>query len=231
MRKMFFVLVLCLLASSGWAQQEGQAAVWFSAYDVPNTSYTYCVTSGQLGNPWGPATRVAIPVGTSGSSTTVAAITASSAPFATVAVGDVLYFQTDPYGAVSTRYVTAKASSDSITINSAITLSASAGYPFQYKHVACGTAATDGWIGVNQFTTKAIQLCVSTLNATSITFSVEAKIAGAPSSATLLTPAYTATGCNVYSVPEQVDQLRVGVKLAGDAGAQSVDARIEGGKQ
>ena len=65
-------------------------------------------------------------------STTVAAVTASSNPYAQVAVGDLLLFQV---GGVSyERKVTARASADSVTVSSTITLPA-AGVTFRFKRM------------------------------------------------------------------------------------------------
>lgn len=153
MKRAFLILCALLIGAPAFAQERSKAT-FNTNYDLDATSYTYCVTSGQNADPWGPPRVGQTPVETTGSSATVTAVTASTNPFLYVAVGDVLFFKLT--GAATTiRYVTARASADSITVSSAIDLDNSAGndgsgtgFAFTWMEVNCGTAATDGWIGL-----------------------------------------------------------------------------------
>lgn len=224
MRRLLLALVVLFGFAGSASAQDQKIATFFQAYDVSATSLTYPLLTGNAASPFGGAIPGGAAVSTSGSSTTVTATTASTNPFASVGVGDELYFQTAPGTAVSVRYCTAKASSDSITIDTAITLTAR---QFTYKHFATGTAITSGAVDAATVGARAVQLCVQTLNATSITFSIEGRLAGAPAWATLVAPPFSATGCEIIAVPEALDQLRVGVKVNTDTGVQSVSAIMQ----
>ena len=85
--------------------------------------------------------EVAKKVTTSGSlSTTVAGVTDADDPYEVVAVGDLLIFQIS--GTMYERKVTARASADSITVNSAISIPA-AGVTFKYKKQFFSTNPAD----------------------------------------------------------------------------------------
>lgn len=187
--------------------------------DVTSTSYTYCEYSG-----W----RSGVGAKTTGSSTTVTAV--SGTPFQSFGVGDEISvipgspLTTSPV----TRKVTGVASSTSITISGSA-VDWSDGYAFQWRHRTCGTAASDGAVSTNLLVDKSIQLCVNTINATSLTFVIEARASrsstfGALLSATNTT--YTAVGCETIPIPDLVTEIRLGVKETGDAGAQSVTATL-----
>lgn len=160
MLRRFLAVLLALLPAVAAAEQ--QKATFVSVYDLDATTTTYCVTTGQGGTAFGAPMPAPAPVSTSGSSTTVTATTASTAPFAQVSVGDILFFRQSG-GSTITRYVTARASSDSITINSATTLTAAY---FTWMKRTCGTAATDGWISVAEWKTKKLTFRLEQVNVT-----------------------------------------------------------------
>ena len=92
-----------------------------------------------------------------------------------------------------------------------------------------GLADTDGWVISNGASFKAIQVEIDTINATSLDFVVEARLVGAENQAAQIYPgtgvdARTATGSFIIQIPDAVYQLRLGVKVTGDTGAQNVDA-------
>lgn len=190
-------------------------------YDVTATSYTYPRLTG-AGSVFDSPIIGPAEIETSGSSTTVTEVTASSAPFASVAVGDILYVQPAANAPVTIRRVATRASSASITVDAAVNWSG--GFPFGYRKFATGTGASDGWIYVSRTTaaTKAVQISVETINATSIDYSIEGRIAPDLPAAVLLTGTFSAVGGDVFPIPEAVQQIRVGLKVTGDAGAQSV---------
>jgi hypothetical protein len=104
---------------------------------------TYCTLSGQGSDPFAGPYPGRGQIETSGSSTTVTGVNAADDVFTDIGVGDVLFTRTGA-GVTSLRVVTAKASVDSITVNTAIDLTG--GVNWTYKKLACGTSATDGWI-------------------------------------------------------------------------------------
>lgn len=141
-------LALLLLAPLALAQQPGvhHSGNFAYNYDVASSSLTYCKLTGQRTDPFGSPFSVAIPIETSGSSTTVSAVTASSEPFAQLAVGDVILVTRDN-NSRDIRVITAKASDDQVTVDTAVDWSD--GFPFSWLDLTCGTAATDGWIRVS----------------------------------------------------------------------------------
>lgn len=241
LRKLLSTLAALLVASAVYAQQDTIPLA--SAYDLTGTSYTYCVTLGSDGTVWGSQRQINVPVTTSGSSTTVAAVTASSGPFSFVGVGDVLYFNVSgatPGGTVTppgmtTRTVTAKASADSITVDAAIDLSVAttvggtAGVPFSFRKLSCGTAATSGWIPTLGIKSWTISYEITTMNAASYDVEIECR----PDQriftyGILLGPYnYVAAGtAKLYTSEVPCAYIRLGQKLTTDSGVQSIQANL-----
>lgn len=144
------VLAALALASAASAQQS--SASFAHLYDVDALSLTYCVMTGQNGDPFGQPISVSARIKTAGGagSTTVTEFTTGEAPFTNVAVGDTLIIQQDNATppAKQTVVVTAKASAASITVSSSVDLDNAAGHFFSYLKSTCGTAVTNGWINV-----------------------------------------------------------------------------------
>lgn len=139
------ILALASDAGSQGAAKEGQLAL---LYDVDSATLTYCVTNGADKGPFTDPISVLPKIKTTGASTTVTELTASTNPFTTVAVGDVLVIltpsTTDPLS-TTLVVVTAKASAASITVDTAINIT---GNSFGYYRNVCGTTAADGWFAV-----------------------------------------------------------------------------------
>lgn len=165
MRWRWAFLTFLLAAPLGAQIGPNQKAVFVTAYDIDTADPIYCVTTGQNGSPWA-SPRIGSGTGgnnikTSGSSTTVTEVTSGSLPFTLLAVGDQIFVNGN------TRYITAKASGASITVNSALNIENSgSGYPFTWNDVACGTAITDGWISVSDASEVTVKIQVDQLNAT-----------------------------------------------------------------
>jgi hypothetical protein len=92
-----------------------------------------------------------------------------------------------------------------------------------------GAGADDGWITANGVERKAIQVEIDTINATSLDFRVEARLVGNEGQAAQIWPGIgdhvvTATGSFIVNIPDPVYQVRLGLKISGDSGAQDVDA-------
>lgn len=128
-----------LLSTAGWAQEVASFAI---EYDVDSTTETYCRVLGEAGA-WSGSIPGRGLIETSGSSTTVTGVNAADDVFIDVGVGDILLVR-DVQGNTTRRVVTAKASADSITINTAVNWSAQV--VWRWLNVECGTGANDGWI-------------------------------------------------------------------------------------
>ncbi len=148
-------LLLALAALAFAVPSQAQTAHFAIAYDVASATPTYCVMAGARGNPWGEPIRVNIPIETSGSSATVTAVTALSAPFASIGIGDYIYVRR-PDNVTETRTVLTNADDDTITVDSAVNWSN--GFVFEFLNLVCGTTEADGWINVTRFDT--IQMTV-----------------------------------------------------------------------
>lgn len=231
MRKLLFIPAV-LLAANAYAQNV-LTGTYVTNYDLDATSYTYCVTTGQNGGPFDPPIPGNGRLTTVGSSTTVTGVTDSADSFGPVSVGDVLYIATAPQTNVI-RYVTARASADSITVNSAISLAA-AGSAFSWMKVTCGTGASNGWINMSAYAGKKLSLEITQMVATGgVDFKFECRDNTAVSTVHQVYPGETdACGTNatlssgicnvatattgtwdlVFSPEEQWDACRVGVLI------------------
>jgi len=145
-----FVVALALVALCADAQPVARRNANFAyLYDVDSTNLTYCVMGGQGGDPFGPAiVGIARIKTTSGPTATVEEFTTGGAPFTSISVGDTILV-TDSAGAAQQLVVVARASAASITVNTTVTLEATAGHNFTWMKQTCGTAITNGWIRVS----------------------------------------------------------------------------------
>jgi hypothetical protein len=91
-------------------------------------------------------------VTTAGASVTVTAVGAGT-PFVSVGVGDQLIIGGSAAASGSVRTVATRASSVSITVDSAINLAPppAAGYPIQYRKLRCSTDGTTGFFSVSGY--------------------------------------------------------------------------------
>jgi len=153
--KRLALAILALVLSTSAAAQEDRTARWMTKYDLDANTFTYCVVLGKDGSPWGAPIAGPALIETSGSSTTVTAVTASSGPFTELAVKDIIMVKPSPASeAWNVVTITAKASDDSITVDTAVDWSAGSGFSFQYLKTSCGTDANSGWIDVSGFVFK-----------------------------------------------------------------------------
>jgi len=198
---------------------------FYQNYDIASATYTY----GKILEP----VQGEQAVSTSGSSTTVAATIANRFPFDPVQVGDILLFYTADQTCLR-RKCTAKASGDSITVDSAITLTACVSWYFLPFQV--GTAVTDGWHECHHYEVKQVRLQF-TVSADASGFSVSIEIKNfvldtAP--VQILTKDYV-TGTlaapldgEVFVIPELAAAVRVGLKGTGFAGTDNISAWLQG---
>lgn len=197
-------------------------------YDISATSYTYPRLSELINS------RKYLT--TSGSSTTVSELNASDDTFAGFGVGDLIDVEVD--GAHTLRTVTnAGGVPDSVTVDTAVDWSnGGAGRAFSFRRFSNGTAITDGWFSVVDYSKRAVQIVVTTINATSLDFTIEGRIRLSGATTVLWSKSYTAAnttpsttgGPDIINVSEGVDDLRVGMKVSTDGGAQSVTVVFRG---
>lgn len=241
-------LALLPLASSAEITRT-KAVTLLANNNVSATSYTYGFFRGPddaNADPLGPGVKWPSKVKTAaGVQTTVSAFTASSAPFAALVAGDLLIFPNAPTvlnaGAsgvnvqgntqLQERVITTATDANNVDINVGIDLSQdSTGYVFYWKKAKTGTTASDGWFDVSKY--NGFQVCeqVTTINATSLDFSLEGRYTGVPDSEPNTVEAYsfTATGVHCVYVNVPYDQARLGVKVTADGGTQAVWAYVIG---
>lgn len=226
MKKLALALLFLVLSSPALAQIVSSSARLTYAYDVASTSYIYCKYMGRGDDPFESPMPGPVRVKTTGSSTTVAEVVTDSAPFADVAVGDLLFINATANAAPLTRLVTARASAASITVDTALDISNGAGWTWLKR--SCGTAITDGWVNVAGFYNVTFSRTITTINATSIQTQAECKLNDNPTVATAVsTDSSTATGAWSFTLPNGVwDACRLGIKVTGDAGAQSTTSAL-----
>lgn len=162
---------------------------------------------------------------TSGSSTTTTATESTglgSTPFDVVTVGDVLKNQ-DNVGTTLYRIVTAKASSISLTVDTAWTLGA-AGKSLVIYHRLLGTTSTDGWFSTAWASQKTVRIVVSAIGSTSTTYSIEGKMAAPDATAQVIaTAAITTVTSVIVAVADPWDFMRVGLKDTSGAGTDAIE--------
>ncbi len=218
------VALLLLAGEARGAIQDASTLPLVVNYDLDSDTMTYCKSVG-VGNNADFVWRDQLqPVTTSGSSSaTLAAVTASAnGPYDNLAVGSLLRFNIASGdgpsfgGAPTYRYLTAKASDDSATIDTAVLVGAT-GVPFQYLNRSCGTTASSGWFSVSGWTAGTALLEISQIVTTSgIDYTLECKHAYPWATAvTVLTnsAAVTAAGTVPLVWSEPYDYCRVGIKL------------------
>jgi hypothetical protein len=161
-------------------------------YDLDATAVTYCRMIGQLGSPFGGTIAGPTQIVTAGSSTTVT----GTGAFAQVAVDDVIIISRPAptaTGIPDVRVVTARASADSITVDSAITLTS--GFNFRYLKTQCGTTASDGWIDVSAKALKTFTFSWSQGDADAVDVKIQCKHRGVDAPIEELYPGSAGTAC------------------------------------
>lgn len=211
---------------------SAQGAIFLSdTYNLDSTSYVYPIfctplSGSTLGACNGPGRRETKKITTSGASSATVTSVNSDAPFADVSIGDLLFFAVPAQvGAAErvvqyVRYVSDKASSDSITIDSAVTVPA-AGVGFTWWKFNAGTATSAGWFDVGNATGLTIQLNIGQISVTGgIDYSLECGISPWPGVLatpftydTVATDNLTATGTTTIAVSEPYTVCRLGLKI------------------
>jgi hypothetical protein len=184
-------------------------------YDLDSTTYTAVCYTGRMGrvlDDWIPGNAR---ITTSSSTTTTTSLTSSTSAFQAVEQYDALLVMQN--GLPLRRYVSAAASVDSITVNSAWDLSdLTAGYRYSYRNFTTGTAAESCWIPVAGYKSFTVQFIIDQMVVTGgIDFKLECRMEAAISSPSVIfSNNYTAADSDGYSVQNnEWDQCRVMVKI------------------
>lgn len=251
MRRCATWLVAALVLSGGPAAAQAlREAVLFWNYELDATSYTYCIFTGTGGDPFGRDNAGRAAIKTTGSSTTVTAVTAGSGPFRDMAVGDYIAVTVDQV--VTYRYIATRTDQDNITVTGPRPTDAAAvdwenagaGRNFTWRRRTCGTGATAGWINVADFTWVGVQYDIAQMNATSIDVQIQGRDTTRGSNPVTIWPPnpigtgvcetgnYTAARiCEVVINPNTHSAIRVGFKIntddVGDTGANAEDILVK----
>lgn len=138
MRKPMIVLA-ALLATAQVGAQVRTSRVVLAKYDLDSATYVYCLLSAPRSEQYR--------IETSGSSATVTGV-GTGTPFTDIAVGDEITAQSINLAAPVTFTVIARASATSITADRNINLDVDNGAILQWRDLACGDTAADGWFEV-----------------------------------------------------------------------------------
>lgn len=179
-----------------------------------------------------------VPIKTTGSSTTVDAVVASSAPFKYLDVNDILHVEVD--NTVTTRTITAKASNDQVTVDAAVDWeNGGAGRHFRWRNTEFASApnTTAGLVNVSGWKDVVVYATQESYNfATNVTVTVEGIVAGGTTPVTLEDPqgnaaviTFTAVGSNSVPIGTAVDSLRVSLVGSGaDGGLNNITVWVGG---
>ena len=230
-------LLLSLLASVGALAHAGTLTVL--EYDLDSTSYVYPVICTPPANATCPGDGFsdARLITTSGAASNTVTTVASNAAFDLAAVGSVITFVPSQTTTAVTRVITAKASSNSVTISGAAVTIPSTGTTFRLWNLQTGGTATDGWFDVGALISMNFIVDIAQLNVTGgIDYMLECRHVyfGGVSSAFTVVPATNKTAVSVSSSGWALsgsaqgpwDQCRVGLKIGtsddgGDTGANA----------
>lgn len=255
MKKAIAAILLALVPMVSSAQVVSvQKATLFRNYDVASAVYIYGTYSNDPTINIDPLSDKGMEqlklVQTTGSSATLTAVTASSAPFTYPLVNDLLIF-TLPFTANNNykqavaagagagerveRKIITHTSNDVSVVDAVIDLGAAAtpGVTFRWKKFITGTAAGSGWIPVRGFKGIQFTATVATINATSLDFEVSCKYEGGDPNQVFTknftSATYPANGTAVAIAAEyaQYDFCRAGWKINTDTGVQSVSTAVE----
>lgn len=223
--------VLALFLTPKTARAQDYAFPLVSLYDLDSTVAIYCKTTGLQGKVNTEPLPINLKITTAGvATTTVTSISpGTNAAFDSIAAGDLIiippgadtaYAETDQKHSV---VVTAKASANSITVSSNLTI-ADAGTTFWYRKAACTTtdSNTAGWFSTKNMRTVQISALIGQIDVSSggIKFSFQCRHRD---SAGLADEVYTGTytsatvGSNgvVLDILHPMDECRVAMNLTG----------------
>lgn len=179
-----------------------------------------------------------VPIKTTGSSATVDAVVASSAPFKYLGVNDILIVQVD--NTFETRTILTKVNNDQVTVDAVVNWdNGGAGRHFRWRDTEFASApnTTAGLVNVSGWKDVVVYATQETYNfATNVTVTVEGIVAGSTTPVTLEDPqgnaaviTFTGTGSNSVPIGTNVDSLRVALVGSGaDSGTNYITVWVGG---
>lgn len=204
------ILIFALLPCTVFAQQ-GTTTPYFFHYDLAATTATF-----------GGFAPQAQGVGTvSAATNTLTADLTASTPFSQVTVGSLITLQTG-INAFTTRVVTAKATSVSLTFDgAALTLTS---VPWRYQVFTAGTSVVPGWLPTLNADYVEVQFDFTTMNGTGgILAVIQCQLNGL---AVTPNPVYSvnipAAATTIVPIAERCAKIRVGLNWVSSAAGTDV---------
>jgi hypothetical protein len=229
--------------------QDPVAGNFAIRYDLDSTTLIYPRVIGQ-GSPFSGPSAGSAPIKTTGSSVSVAAVTAGTNPFANLAVDDVLVVSRAT-GTTDIRVIVAKADADNVTVDLAVDWSA--GFQFRWLDTQTGTSEGDGWINVGNYQSRMITFQLEQISGVTggIDTRIECRSGGIDTHPTIVWPGASGTAascgagtlaggfCNftaagiasrtavLLNLEEAWRQCRFGMKIGVSETAESVEGDKE----
>lgn len=225
-----------------WALLAGAAAAdertFVRNYDVASTSFIYCETTNYVAG----TGRVS----TAGSTTTID-VAGAGAALRQLAAGDEIFVTRPNVGTSGTttdrRVLSAAPTSNtSMIVTSAVDWTA--GFSWQFRKVACGTGAENGWLPTARASWTNVKWVIASMSATSIDLDVECRDTGdSAGAATVVWPNpsnssstdeclksnFTAANKCGLIIEGHWSECRVGLKVNTDTGTQDITATLNTG--
>lgn len=209
-----------LLLAGDLSAAQCAAANFFLDFDVDADTVIYGVVLGNNG-PFGGNKQTNRRIKTSGSSTTVTSQTTGDNSFEELAVGDSIFIRDSGTQLVSRRLILAKASADSVTVDSAITLTNAA-----FTWLQSTTSATLGWLDISGWTGRTITIQYDQGDLGQLDARIECRGSYPGSQPVQVFPSCTTGSCNTYQayttvgiasrtsvvIPDPFGACRVGLK-------------------
>lgn len=221
--KKLLLLVVGLLLGVGAEARECRTANFFLNFDVDDTTVTYGLVRGDGGSPFGGSIKGPGLIETSGSSTTVSSDNAGDNVFAEVSAGDTIQI-TATDGTVTRRQVVSKADSDTVTVDTAVTITPASAW----RWLKATTHATVGWLDISGYTGRTITVEYNQGDLGRLDVIVQCRGSYVGASAVQVFPTCTTGSCGTYqayttvgiasrtsiAIPEPFGACQVGVKYA-----------------
>ncbi len=221
-------LILLFISTPTFAQNQilqPRETTLTAIRDFNNAALEYCNTQGQSGSATDKNKIGRVPISATAASTTVT----GTGAFANVAAGDILYVNV--LGVTQIKVVTARASADSITIDSQFSAAAVTNLKWEYRTLVCGVADNSGAVSFDGFHSMTWQIQVDAITAASLDYQIECRLLGAASGWTIVIGPTnkTATGRFKEVINDGWHECRIGIKMNTDAGgAEQITLLVTG---
>jgi hypothetical protein len=214
--------LLALLMAGRLGATECRSANFFLDFDVDDTNVIYGVVRGANSDPFGGGIRGPAHIKAS-NSTTVTSQTNGDNAFAEVAVGDSIFIRDSGTQLVTKLNVLARASADSITVDTAVTLADAA-----FTWLKTTTSATVGWLDISGYTGRTITVQYDQGDLGRLDVRIECRGSYPGAQPVQVFPACATGSCATYQayttvgiasrtsivIPDPFGACRVGVKYA-----------------